>query len=145
MGDDVLHRRQDVRLVDTAVEARLAGVLKRPLVELATARHDDVDRHVGAAGAELARSGETVWPRHVDIEQDEVGRPARRFVDRLVAVVHVANFVTIALLPDQIREQYGFSPVPPAFVRKALVRAGGEYVKRAVLPLLPARVRLASV
>jgi hypothetical protein len=35
--------------------------------------------------------------------------------------------------------------VPPAFVRKALVQAGGEYVKRAVLPLLPERVRLAPV
>jgi uncharacterized protein (DUF2236 family) len=60
-------------------------------------------------------------------------------------LVETANFVTIALLPDRIREQYGFSPVPPAFVRKALVRAGGEYVKRGVLPFLPARVRLASV
>jgi uncharacterized protein (DUF2236 family) len=60
-------------------------------------------------------------------------------------LVETANFVTIALLPDRIREQYGFSRVPPAFVRKALVRAGGEYVKRAVLPLLPARVRLAPV
>jgi uncharacterized protein (DUF2236 family) len=59
-------------------------------------------------------------------------------------LVEAANFVTIALLPDRIREQYGFSPVPPAFVRKALVQAGGEYVKRAVLPLLPARVRLAA-
>jgi uncharacterized protein (DUF2236 family) len=58
-------------------------------------------------------------------------------------LVETANFVTIALLPDPIREQYGFSPLPPAFVRKALVRAGGEYVKRAVLPLLPERVRLA--
>ena len=60
-------------------------------------------------------------------------------------LVGTANFVTIALLPDRIREQYGFSPLPPAFVRKALVRAGGEYVKRAVLPLLPARVRLAPI
>jgi uncharacterized protein (DUF2236 family) len=60
-------------------------------------------------------------------------------------LVETANFVTIALLPDRIREQYGFSTVPPAFVRKALVRAGGEYVKRAVLPLLPARVRLAPI
>ena len=59
-------------------------------------------------------------------------------------LVETANFVTIALLPDRIREQYGFSAMPPAFVRKAMVRAGGEYVKRAVLPLLPARVRLAS-
>jgi uncharacterized protein (DUF2236 family) len=60
-------------------------------------------------------------------------------------LVETANFVTIALLPDRIREQYGFSPVPPPFVRKALVRAGGEYVKRGVLPFLPARVRLAPV
>jgi uncharacterized protein (DUF2236 family) len=60
-------------------------------------------------------------------------------------LVETANFVTIALLPDRIREQYGFSQVPPAFVRKALVRAGGEYVKRGVLPFLPARVRLAPV
>ena len=57
-------------------------------------------------------------------------------------LVETANFVTIALLPDQIREQYGFSPLPPVFVRKALVRAGAEYVKRGVLPFLPLRVRL---
>jgi uncharacterized protein (DUF2236 family) len=60
-------------------------------------------------------------------------------------LLETANFVTIALLPDRIREQYGFSPLPPPFVRKALVRAGGEYVKRAVLPVLPARVRLAPI
>jgi uncharacterized protein (DUF2236 family) len=59
-------------------------------------------------------------------------------------LVETANFVTIALLPDRIREQYDFSPVPPAFVRKALVRAGGEYVKRGVLPFLPSRVRLTA-
>jgi hypothetical protein len=52
------------------------------------------------------------------------------------------NFVTIALLPDAIRRQYGFSPVPPVLVRKALVAGGAEYVKRAVLPLLPPRLRL---
>jgi uncharacterized protein (DUF2236 family) len=60
-------------------------------------------------------------------------------------LLETANFVTIALLPDRIREQYGFSSVPPPFVRKALVRAGGEYVKRGVLPFLPARVRHAPI
>jgi hypothetical protein len=50
--------------------------------------------------------------------------------------------VTIALLPDRIREQYGFSPLPPVLVRKALVRAGAEYVKRGVLPFMPQRLRL---
>jgi uncharacterized protein (DUF2236 family) len=57
-------------------------------------------------------------------------------------LVETANFVTVALLPDPIREQYGFSALPPVFVRKALVRAGAEYVKRGVLPFLPGRVRL---
>ena len=59
-------------------------------------------------------------------------------------LVETANFVTIALLPDAIREQYGFSALPPVFVRKALVRAGAGYVKRGVLPFLPSRVRLTA-
>lgn len=57
-------------------------------------------------------------------------------------LVETVNFVTIALLPDAIRCQYCFSSVPPAFVRKAVVAGGAEYVKRAVLPLLPERLRL---
>ena len=57
-------------------------------------------------------------------------------------LLETVNFITIALLPDQVRRQYGFSPVPPAVVRKALVAGGAEYVKRAVLPFLPERLRL---
>ena len=57
-------------------------------------------------------------------------------------LLETVNFVTIALLPDEIRRQYEFSPLPPAIVRKALVAGGAEYVKRAVLPLMPARLRL---
>jgi uncharacterized protein (DUF2236 family) len=57
-------------------------------------------------------------------------------------LLETANFITIALLPDQIRRQYGFSPLPPAIVRKALVAGGAEYVRRAVLPVLPKRLRL---
>jgi len=53
-----------------------------------------------------------------------------------------ANFVTIALLPDRIREQYGFSALPPVFVRKALVEGGAQYVRRAIIPLLPDSLRL---
>jgi uncharacterized protein (DUF2236 family) len=53
-----------------------------------------------------------------------------------------ANFVTIVLLPDRIREQYGFSALPPVVVRKALVEGGAQYVRRAVIPLLPDRLRL---
>lgn len=57
-------------------------------------------------------------------------------------LLETVNFITIALLPDRIRREYGFSPLPPAFVRRALVRAGGEYAKRAVVPFLPERLRL---
>ena len=57
-------------------------------------------------------------------------------------LVDTVNFVTIGLLPDRIREEYGFSPVPPAFARKALVAGGAEYVKRVLIPLLPRELRL---
>jgi uncharacterized protein (DUF2236 family) len=52
------------------------------------------------------------------------------------------NFITIGLLPDRIRDEYGFAPIPPPAVRKAMVAAGAAYVKRAVLPFVPGRVRL---
>ena len=57
-------------------------------------------------------------------------------------LLETVNFITIALLPDRIREQYGFSALPPAIVRNALVNGGAEYVKRAVIPFLPERLRL---
>jgi uncharacterized protein (DUF2236 family) len=57
-------------------------------------------------------------------------------------LLETVNFITIALLPDRLREGYGFSPLPPAFVRRAMVRAGAEYVRRGVLPFLPERLRL---
>lgn len=57
-------------------------------------------------------------------------------------LLETVNFTTIALLPDSIREQYGFSPLPPVVLRKALVAGGADYLKRAVIPLLPSRVRL---
>lgn len=57
-------------------------------------------------------------------------------------LIDIVNFVTIGLLPDRIREEYGFSPLPPAFARKALVAGGAEYVKRVLIPLLPSGVRL---
>ena len=57
-------------------------------------------------------------------------------------LLQTANFITIALLPDRIRREYGFAPLPPARVRKALVAGGAEYVKRAVIPFVPERLRL---
>jgi uncharacterized protein (DUF2236 family) len=58
-------------------------------------------------------------------------------------LVETANFVTIALLPDEIRRQYRLgSALPPMLVRRALVAGGAEYIKRVVIPLLPDRYRL---
>ncbi len=57
-------------------------------------------------------------------------------------LLQTANFVTIALLPAAIRRQYGFFPLPPTPIRRALVAGGAEYVKRAVIPFLPDRLRL---
>lgn len=56
-------------------------------------------------------------------------------------LLELANFITIGLLPDRIRREYGFAPLPPAFVRKALVAGGAQYVRRALLPVLPDRLR----
>ena len=56
-------------------------------------------------------------------------------------LLQTANFITIGLLPDRIRRQYGFAPLPPLPVRKALVAGGAEYVKRAVIPFMPERLR----
>lgn len=56
-------------------------------------------------------------------------------------VVETVNFITIALLPDRIRQAYGFAPVPPAAIRRAVVGAGALYVRHGVLPILPAAIR----
>jgi uncharacterized protein (DUF2236 family) len=57
-------------------------------------------------------------------------------------LLETLNFTTIALLPDPIRKQYGFAPLPPVALRKALVAGGAEYLRRAVIPFLPPRLRL---
>jgi uncharacterized protein (DUF2236 family) len=56
-------------------------------------------------------------------------------------LVETVNFITVALLPDRIREQYGFSALPPIIVRKALVAGAAAYGRRAVVPFLPDRLR----
>jgi len=57
-------------------------------------------------------------------------------------LVEAVNFTTIALLPDRIRKEYGFKPVPPLAIRRAMVAGGAEYLKRGVVPFLPSRLRL---
>src|SRR3954471_14972353 len=57
-------------------------------------------------------------------------------------LLETVNFITVALLPDRIRREYGFSPLPPAPVRRAMVAGGAEEGERAVIPLMPDRLRL---
>jgi uncharacterized protein (DUF2236 family) len=57
-------------------------------------------------------------------------------------LLETANFITIALLPDRIRESYGFAPLPSVTLRKALVDVGAQYTRRALVPFLPDRLRL---
>ena len=57
-------------------------------------------------------------------------------------LVEAVNFATIALLPDRIRDEYGFKPMPPIAIRRAMVAGQASYLKRAVVPFLPSRLRL---
>ena len=117
---------------DYKVVGRLFGLRKREL----PATLDDLDeyRHRMLEGDELCV---TEWARRR--ARTIVLEPPVPWVAR--PLLETVNFITVALLPDRIRDEYGFSPLPPAFVRKALVAGGAEYVKRAVIPLLPDRYR----
>ncbi len=89
--------------------------------------------------------------RMLDGDELQVGAWARRRARQIVLeppvptrlrpVLETVNFIVITLLPGEIRSQYGFAPLPPAFVRRAMVRAGARYIRRGVLPVLPARIR----
>jgi uncharacterized protein (DUF2236 family) len=56
-------------------------------------------------------------------------------------LLELANQITVGLLPRGIRQQYGLRWDP---ARELALHGGAEYVKRLVVPLLPARLRLVS-
>lgn len=56
-------------------------------------------------------------------------------------LLEAVNFITVALLPPLIRDQYGFFPLPPGPVRELAVNTYAAYVKRGVLPFVPSRLR----
>lgn len=57
-------------------------------------------------------------------------------------MLELANFVTVGLLPANLRRQYGFRWDP---VRGLMLRLGAEYAKHLVLPALPSRIRYGRV
>ncbi len=78
---------------------------------------------------------------HVSEQARELGirivmRPPVPLVAR--PLVELANFVTVGLLPEPIRRGYrlGWDPV-----RAIALRAGQEYTRRLLVPVLPGRVR----
>ncbi len=56
-------------------------------------------------------------------------------------VLELVNFITVGLLPAQLRRQYRLSWDP---LRALMLRGGAEYAKRVLVPLAPERVRLVS-
>jgi uncharacterized protein (DUF2236 family) len=58
---------------------------------------------------------------------------------RVKPLLELANQITVGLLPRTIRRQYGLRWDP---VRGIALHGGAEYVKRVVVPLLPAKLRL---
>src|SRR3954468_10915283 len=130
---DLSRRDKDALWRDYRLVGRLFGLRDRDM----PATLDDLDayRHSMLEGDRLHVSP---WARERArriVLEPPVPWPARPLRETI-------NFITIGLLPDRIRDQYGFAPVPPAAVRKAIVAAGAAYVKRAVLPLVPGRLRL---
>ena len=71
-----------------------------------------------------------------EVAKEIVMRPPVPFAAR--PLLELANFVTVGLLPKQIRRQYGFSWDP---ARGLALRGHTEYVRRLFVPLLPGRLR----
>ena len=80
-----------------------------------------------------------VTPQARELAIDIVLRPPVPLLAR--PLLELANFITVGLLPARLRRQYGFRWDP---VRGLAVRGGAEYVKRLLLPVLPARLRYAA-
>jgi uncharacterized protein (DUF2236 family) len=57
-------------------------------------------------------------------------------------LLELANFITVGLLPSQVRRQYGLRWDP---LRGLAVRAGAHWAKRLLIPALPERVRFRSI
>ena len=118
---------------DYKVVGELFGLKRADMPDTLDDLHDY--RREMLAGDELEV---TAWAR--EKARQIVLEPPLPWVAR--PLLETALFITIALLPDRIRREYGFSPIPPVALRKLLVAGGAEYVKRAVVPFLPDRLRL---
>jgi uncharacterized protein (DUF2236 family) len=87
--------------------------------------------------SEMLASGDlVVTPTAREVGIEVVLRPPVPLKAR--PLVELTNFITVGLLPRDIRRGYGFSWDP---ARALALRGGAEYVRRLLVPLLPGRVR----
>jgi uncharacterized protein (DUF2236 family) len=100
------------------------------------ARIEDFDAYIAGmlGGGELR-----VVPEARELALQIVLRPPVPLAAR--PLLELANQITVGLLPPGIRRQYGLRWDP---ARELALHGGAEYVKRVVVPLLPARLRLVS-
>lgn len=82
--------------------------------------------------------GDDLWvtPAARELALQIVMRPPVPLTRR--PILEVVNFVTVGLLPAQLRRQFGLSWDP---LRALMLRGGAEYAKRVLVPLAPGRLR----
>jgi uncharacterized protein (DUF2236 family) len=126
----VTDAQRDAYWQDYKVVGRLFGLRERDLPRTWRDFRGYVDRM-------LASGDLVVTPRARELGLDIVMRPPVPLERR--PILELVNFITVGLLPGDVRRQYGLSWDPA----RALARRGGaEYVKRVLVPLLPERARL---
>ena len=86
-------------------------------------------------------TGDDLWvtPAARQLALQIVMRPPVPLTHR--PILEAVNFVTVGLLPAQLRRQFGLSWDP---LRALMLRGGAEYAKRVLVPLAPGRLRFVS-
>jgi uncharacterized protein (DUF2236 family) len=87
-------------------------------------------------------AGDTLYvsPQARELAIEVVLRPPVSLKAR--PLLELANFITVGLLPAELRKQYGFRWDP---VRGLMLRVGAEYTRRVLRPVLPERLRLRAI
>lgn len=115
---------------DYAVIAKHFGLHRKDLPR-------DIDAFDAYVADMLASGDLVVTPRARKLGIEIVMRPPVPL--HLRPLVELVNQVTVGLLPEPVRRQYGFSWDP---ARGLALRGGAEYVRRVLVPLLPESLRL---
>ena len=118
---------QDYRVIGT-----LFGLREREM----PATIDDFDAYM----ADMLASGDLhITPAARELALQIVMRPPVPLHMR--PLLELTNQITVGLLPADIRRGYGLSWDP---ARSVALHGGAEYVRRVLVPLLPAKLRAAS-